>query len=388
MRTPLDAATPLLFGPPGRPTVLVVRTILFTGAVVAGAAAAAVFGPSTEVGLLAVGAAALGLLGWTRTAVRRAHGYEERLARAEARDVDIDGEVHKLTDRFQAMLLDYEELQRAAAEQRAELNGTVRERTAALMAANRRLERIDHMKDEFVSLLAHELRTPLTSVRTYVELLLEYDEKGVHGSERREFLEIIRSQARRVSRLILEILDLSRLRAGRFEFTFGDHDAARAIEEAVEDYAEATDSAPPRIVLHRPAAPVEARCDRSRLVQILATLLENAFEHGGDSAPVDVAWTADGDRVRITVSDHGDGVPPAERESIFEPFHKTRRDGQSTTSGTGLALYLGREFARKMDGDLWVEETDGGGARFVVSLPNAAASAPKPAALEPSPAGA
>src|SRR5690606_7793726 len=136
------------------------------------------------------------------------------------------------------------------------------ERTAELMAANRKLERIDQMKDEFVSLLAHELRTPLTSARTYVELLLEYEEQGVDGSERREFLEIVRDQTRRVSRLILEILDVSRLRAGRFELTIGDHDVVRAVEEAIEGDAEDGDERrplKPRVVLRAPSEALSVR---------------------------------------------------------------------------------------------------------------------------------
>lgn len=393
MRTSPAYAVPLLFGPPGRPSVLVVRTILFTAVVTAVATLVASSDARPEVGLLLVGAMVLLLLSWTRIAVRRAHGCEERLARAEDRDGETDANVRRLTDRFQTLLLEYEEQRERAEAQRAELNGTVRERTAELMAANRKLERIDQMKDEFVSLLAHELRTPLTSVRTYVELLLEYEEQGVDGSERREFLEIVRDQTRRVSRLILEILDVSRLRAGRFELTIGDHDVVRAVEEAIEGDAEDGDErhpSKPRVVLRAPSEALSVRCDRARVIQVLRTLLGNAVDHAKGAAPVEVEFATDGDRVTVAVEDHGEGVPPAERESIFEPFHRTRRDGHSTDSGTGLGIFLGRELARKMGGDLWVEDAPGGGARFVLALPNAVPSParPEPAETAASPAGA
>jgi len=385
MRLFPTSAVPILFGPPGKPAALILRTVAFTAGL--GLLATLVFslGVTDDTALALVGSSVLLLLAWTKIAYRRALGWERRLARGEARDGRTDSSVLELTSKFQSVLLDYEKHVEESDRQRDELNGTVRQQTAKLVQANRKLERIDKMKDEFVSCLAHELRTPLTSIRSYVELLLRYNHDGVNESERREFLEIVRQQTQRLTRLIKEILDLSRLRSGRFDFEISDNDLSPAVAEAVTDLADLARHRSQTITIDASDDPALAKCDLSRTQQIVANLIGNAIRHGPQSRPIAVSIGHDDTSVLVSVTDRGKGIPEEERESIFEPFRKTRREGQSNEEGTGLSLYLSRELARKMSGDVWVETHAEGGSLFVMRLPRAdIVSTPIPVEATPS----
>jgi signal transduction histidine kinase len=251
---------------------------------------------------------------------------------------------------------------------REKLSGEIRRRTAELVRANRELEKVDRMKDEFISLLAHELRTPLTSVRSYVEILLGYQE-SVNPEEQRQFLEVIRHQVQRLTRLINELLDLNRIRSGRFELSVEPVMVAPVMQEILDDFQGLARETNHRLELRKTEADLSVRCDRDRLMQILTNLVGNALKYSPPGSHVKLsADVGDEGMVGLAVSDNGPGIPEDEQRSVFEPFYRTRSAGQSNVEGTGLGLYLSRELSRQMGGELSLETADGGGARFVVRL--------------------
>jgi len=335
---------------------------LFAGA---GAATAAV-SSAPAARLSAALFAALGLAAWLCLRSRR-----EQVARcqAEARVQTQNHEFRSLMSRFYRLMADYEEQQKILDQQRQELTGTVRRRTARLVLEKRTLEKQDRLKDEFVSLLAHELRTPLTSMRSYLELLLNYD-ADLPPVERQEFLGICRSQVQRVTRLVNELLDVSRLRSGKFDFEACDLPLCDLLQDVVRIVQRQAELGGQTIEVQGAEEGLFAHCDRDRLIQILTNLLGNALKYSPRGSHVVVGLgRVDEARVRIQVSDNGPGIDDNERELVFEPFYRTRSVGQSNVEGTGLGLYLSRQLARQMGGDLGVERSPEGGANFVLTLP-------------------
>ena len=288
---------------------------------------------------------------------------------AEERIRGQNEEIRNLMSRFYRLMADYEEQQKLLDQQRLDLTGSVRRRTAQLVLEKRTLEKQDRLKDEFVSLLAHELRTPLTSVRSYVELLLNYDGDLADG-ERTEFLGICRSQVRRVSRLINELLDVSRLRSGKFELEARENPLSETVQDVVKSLQSLADLSEQTLQVRGSDAGLIAHCDHDRLVQILTNLVGNALKYSprGSHVVISLATRARS-LVEIRVSDNGPGIENNERELVFEPFYRTRSVGQSNVEGTGLGLYLSRQLARQMGGDLDVEESRAGGACFLLTLP-------------------
>lgn len=343
---------------------------LVLGAVVGTSSAFLVEGAGPRIGLIAATLLlSLGFIVWRRRQGVRGAAPDLGQPSEEVRRAQHEARVEQLMARFQQVLSEFEQGRDDLEGSRKELAGSTRRRTADLLRRNRELKKLDQLKDEFVSLLAHELRTPLTSVRSYVELLIGYGDR-IDGAESQEFLCIVRSQVQRISRLVNELLDLSRLRAGRFQFELAECRVDAVVNEAVDSLRKVAENERHLIQVLGLDDEVVAFCDRERLTQILTNLLGNALKYSPDGSLVRVeALATDGNQVTLAVDDSGPGIPEAERELVFEPFYRTRSLGQSNVEGTGLGLYLSRELARQMDGDLLLEHSMEGGARFLLTLP-------------------
>jgi signal transduction histidine kinase len=224
-----------------------------------------------------------------------------------------------------------------------------------------RLATLDRARGEFIANASHELRTPLFSLGGFLELL---EEPGLDAATRDEFLAQMREQVERLTKLATDLLDLSRLDAGRLT----------TVREAVDLAALATELAAefvPRAAATGHAldaeygGPVDARGDAERILQIGRVLVENALVHTPRGTRVRVAATLDGHRATLAVADDGPGIPPEARAHVFERFF--RLDG-GRASGSGLGLAIAQELAAVMDGRLELEER-GGWTWFTLALP-------------------
>lgn len=211
---------------------------------------------------------------------------------------------------------------------------------AALEEANERLEELVRSKNEFIASVSHELRTPLTAVVGMADLL---EEEDLDESERLEFRSVLRSQARHTAAIVEDLLVAARADIGQVTILPEPCLVADIVDEVV------------RLVTVPTSVSVDVdpdltvRADRTRLHQVLRNLVLNAERHGGDR--VAVSASSEGGRVSILVADDGPGVGDADADSIFEPYHRSRRS--STTPGSiGLGLSVSRILARLMDGDL------------------------------------
>jgi PAS domain S-box-containing protein len=234
-------------------------------------------------------------------------------------------------------------------------------RVAEAEAANR-------AKSGFLTALSHELRTPLNAIGGYTDLLL----LGIHGplaESQRDALERIRISQRHLLGLITDLLDFSRLEAGRLTYDLAPVPLAEVmatVRPMIEPQAQAR-----RLTLEwEPAAgPVVAVADRYRTEQILLNLVTNAVKYTEPGGRVTVLHRAAGEQAIVEVRDTGIGIPPDQVEAIFEPFTQVGRSHATSHEGVGLGLPISRELARGMGGDLTVRSRFGEGSAFLLTLP-------------------
>ncbi len=227
---------------------------------------------------------------------------------------------------------------------------------------NAQLRELDAAKDEFLRGVSHNLQTPLTSIRAYVEQL----RTTTTDPEMDRRLAIVAEQSGRLTRLVRQLLTVTRLEAGVLRA----EPEVIAIGPRVRRAWEALNATDVGFELTDDAHGWLAMADPDQLDQVLWALLDNAVKYGGREGSVEVGVCVDDtiDRLHITIADHGPGVPEADRERLFTRF--TRGAGQPSGEGTGLGLYVSRQLLQAMGGELWLEPAEAGrGAAFTLSLP-------------------
>src|SRR5918992_267400 len=244
--------------------------------------------------------------------------------------------------------------------------------SAELRAANRRLRELDRLKDDFVSTVTHELRTPLTSMRAFAEILL--DNPKLPQPERERFLHIVVEEIERLTRLINQVLDLSKIESGRVEWDIAEVDLAEVVEESATATAQLLADRKAQLRMRVPKELPSVPADRDRVKQVLLNLLSNAAKFCAEErGRVAVELAVEDGLVRVDVRDNGPGIDPEYQEVIFDRF---RQGGQTMTErppGTGLGLPISREIIRQLGGELWVESAPGEGSTFSFVLPRTGA---------------
>ncbi|MEU0093241.1 GAF domain-containing protein [Kribbella sp. NPDC006257] len=241
----------------------------------------------------------------------------------------------------------------------AQLYRELKQRSAELEIASRH-------KSEFLASMSHELRTPLNAVLGFSEVLLE-QMFGPVNERQEEYLRDIHGSGKHLLELLNEILDLSKVEAGRMELeysTFGlrallDHTAAMVRERAAAHAIDLRVEVAPEIE--------QVYADELRLKQVVLNLITNAVKFTDDEGSVVVRANQVGTEIWITVTDTGHGVPPEDRERIFESFQQGGR-GASREEGTGLGLTLSRRIVELLGGRMWLESEVGVGSTFGFSL--------------------
>lgn len=246
----------------------------------------------------------------------------------------------------------------------------LRARNADLDAARLRAQAADRAKTQFLATISHELRTPMNGIIGVVQLL----ETADLDAEDAELLDILRTCSESQMALIEEILTFGALEAGRMRLSEDVVDLAAAMKAATGFAVIAAGEKGIAFDLHVPHGTPAIVADANRLQQIVVNLVGNAVKFtqaGRVELRADLAATDDArmGRLRITVADTGPGIPPCQRERIFDRF--TQMDGSSTrrAGGTGLGLAIARGIARAMDGDITVESTPGEGTTFLLEVP-------------------
>jgi len=231
------------------------------------------------------------------------------------------------------------------------------------------VEESDRLKTALLSSLSHDLRTPLAAIKASATSLLEKDVDWT-GDERDELLRAIDSSADRLNRLVGNLLDLSRIEAGVLQPVLELYTPTEIVETIVPHLRPLVRDRPFEVDVDTALPPIPV--DLVRLDQLLVNLVENAVRYTPAGSPIEFRLQADDRAVSIAVADHGPGIARRQGERIFETFFRGQPHGDRTP-GTGLGLAICRGIARAHDGTLVVEDTPGGGATFVLTLPLPAA---------------
>ena len=218
-------------------------------------------------------------------------------------------------------------------------------------------------RTDFISQVSHELRTPLTAITGWAETIA-YD-PAVQGDSLRG-IQIISREAERLTNMVKELLEFTRIQDGRFNLRIELLDIAAELEDALFTYGELMRQAGIEVDYAEPEAEIPLiPGDPERLKQVFLNLLDNAATHGGDGKKVDVGLKAESDGVHITVRDYGHGIPEAELPHVKEKFYK----GSSKNRGNGIGLAVCDEIVTRHRGRLTVENAPDGGCLVTVVLP-------------------
>jgi PAS domain S-box-containing protein len=231
-------------------------------------------------------------------------------------------------------------------------------------------KRVERLKDEFVSTVSHELRTPLTCIAASLGLLEGTADAKLSGTTKR-LIAIAHSNSQRLVRLTNDILDIEKMESGKVVFNLRRVEVRSLVAQAIEANRALAEDHGVSLRLEE-SSTHEVRADPDRLMQVIANLLSNAIKFSPSEAPVVVGIEAPGEQVRITVRDHGPGIPKDFRSRIFEKFAQADATAARQKGGTGLGLSIVKQLVLMLGGEVGFSDAAGGGTIFYVDLPRVA----------------
>jgi PAS domain S-box-containing protein len=231
-------------------------------------------------------------------------------------------------------------------------------------SANANLEKLDHTKTEFLSIVSHEFRTALTGIQGFSELIRD---GGLESDEVRAYGGYIFNDADRINRLIGDMLDLDRMESGRMSMRSGDVDINEVLTEAITRAGSGASQVEFKSDLD-PRLPI-VMGDRDRLIQVVSNLVNNAVKYSPDGGTVTLSTRSEGGYALVSVADTGLGIPPDEIGHVFERFRRVRSGAAQSIPGTGLGLTIVKQIVEMHGGKIWVESAVGHGSAFHFTVP-------------------
>jgi len=300
------------------------------------------------------------------------------------------GELSILIDAFNEMLAQIQESEGALRQAHDQLEQRVKERTAELETAKKEVEEFSHsvvrakeeieraskFKDQFLSTMSHELRTPLNAVLGFSDLLAD-ERYGPLNDRQRRYVGHIHTGGKHLLTLISDILDLSKIEAGRMELNREDMTVAPAFAEVISALSPLAENKS-QALLQQVETGLQVHADATRLKQVLTNLVGNAIKFTPEGGHIELAARRVDNQVRIEVRDNGPGIPPEQQQRIFEAFFRLTEKG-SATEGTGLGLAITARLVELHGSKLAIESRSGEGACFYFCLPLIARGPDQPA---------
>jgi signal transduction histidine kinase len=281
-------------------------------------------------------------------------------------------------------------LQDRVAQATAELQARVQdldEARAELQSGYEKLQELDKLKSQFLSIASHELKTPITAMSGFVQIAVRRIKRRLGAGRPNEAdwrkeeetlleqLEVVQRQTAKLARLVDELLDVSRIESGRLELRVAEVDLPELVAEVMRRHQLMTTKHDLRLQ-YDPAHQLGVRGDRDHLEQVLNNLIGNAMKYSPDGGVIDVRVTRVGEQeVEFAIADHGIGIRPAELARVFGLFYRSPDRLARDVGGMGLGLYITKEIVDRHNGRIWAESEIGKGTTFHVALPATIAAA-------------
>jgi signal transduction histidine kinase len=237
----------------------------------------------------------------------------------------------------------------------------------------RRELHVAEMRSQFVSSVSHELKTPLTAIRMFAETLRM--DRPAEPALRNEYLDIIVDESERLTRLLNNVLDFSRIESGRKNYNFAPHDLASIVRTAARAMRYPLAQQGFELLVNIDEGIPTVRCDADAVEQAILNLLANALKYSGNARKIELSLARDGPHAVISVRDWGIGIEPVDQRRIFEKFHRVVSQENRLIPGTGLGLTLVDHIVRAHHGLVDVESTPSAGSTFRIHLPFADSAA-------------
>jgi len=280
-------------------------------------------------------------------------------------EVKTGDEIEVLADEFNKMTENLREAYDG-------LERRVAERTRELAVANERLQELDRLKSDFVSNVSHELRTPLTAIKGAVDLVLR-EVAGPLTGKQIHYLARVRSNTQHLAGLINDLLDLSKIEAGKIEVKPSRVSLAGLVHEVVETLRPVAAEKEIALEAAISAPSILVWADRHKINQVLMNLIGNAIKFTPAQGRVAVSALKSGnENVQVSVSDTGPGIPADEQQRIFDKFYQIAQVGEAKPKGTGLGLAICKALVELHGGTIWVESEMNRGSTFCFMLPASA----------------
>jgi len=246
------------------------------------------------------------------------------------------------------------------------LKNKVKEATSGLEKANKKLREMDKKKSEFVAIVAHDLRTPITSIMGFADTLTDKEFK-LTIQEKEEYLNIIRYESHRLSRLIADFLDISKIEDNRMGLDIKKKNVSELIRKALNSIN--TKAKGVTLSLESEENFREVYLDADRITQVIQNLIGNALKYSPQNSVIKVLLKQNPSEIRINVIDHGPGIPDEYKEKIFEKFYRGDDDISKKERGSGLGLAIAKSIIEMHGGRIWVEDATPSGSCFIITLP-------------------
>jgi signal transduction histidine kinase len=231
------------------------------------------------------------------------------------------------------------------------------------------LERVSKVKSEFVAIVSHEFRTPLTGIQGFSEMMRDED---LTVDELKEYATDINKDARRLNRLVNEMLDLSRMESGRIQLSLEPIDLNAVIQDVANTMQPTTPKHQFKVRLDKALPSIMA--DRDKITQVVTNLANNAVKYAPEGGEIVLMTRAEGNLAHLMVSDNGIGMPKEMVERVFEPYSRVEHGAARVISGTGLGLPIARQIVKLHGGRIWADSIEGKGSTFHCLIPVGAAA--------------
>lgn len=226
-------------------------------------------------------------------------------------------------------------------------------------------QELDRRKDEFISIASHELKTPITSIKVFAQIMQKIAVKK-RDKESSHYLSRMERQIDRLTEIITDLLDVSRIQAGKLEFKKDYFDLNYLIEEVVENLQNTTNK---HNINVEGSVKQKVLGDRDRIGQVLINFLTNAIKYSPDSDKIYVKVLTGPNNVIVSVKDFGIGIAKEELNKIFERFYRVYKENGGTFPGLGMGLYIASEIIKRHNGKIWAESGEGTGSTFYFKIP-------------------